>query len=216
MKKLKRQYIAAIFMAIASLGLAREQSPGFYVSAIGSADFARRVENSAMTQKNGQGGALAVGYFLGGPIRIEAELGTHVFENSRYYPAQILTLPGYTGEDNGKSRHLSLMANVFYDFPLNDRWDFSLGVGVGLMRFSGSISYQFIPLIYPPIPSTVAYYNIDRFAAQLLGGLTFHVTPRFAVTAGYRIAEVEKASFRYSPINTGAFSSVELGVRIRF
>ncbi len=216
MKKLNKTISAVFFAALTSLGMAREQGPGFYIAGLVSADFTSETAYLETEQENGRSGALALGYYTRGPIRFEAEFGTHTFDNGRFFSPAILTVPGYRGEDNGKSKHLSLMANVFYDFPINRRLDFNLGAGVGVMRFSGAVPKGGPTiLIFPPPPQT-QYSGIDRLAAQVLAGLSFHITPRFALTGGYRLAAAKSASYRgvYS-INTGEFHSVELGMRIK-
>lgn len=211
--------MASIFMAIASLGLAREQAPGYYIAGLVSADFAPKNGSAITEQEDGRGGSLAFGYSTAGPLRFEAEFGAHSFDNSRYFPPNVLYVVGYRGEDNGKSKHLSLMANLFYDFHLNSRWDFSLGAGVGVMRFSGTVPYEYaitqphLPIFPLPLPR---YSGIDRLAGQVLAGLTFHLTPRVALTGGYRLAAARNASAPGSfPINTGEFHSVEFGMRIK-
>lgn len=191
---------------------ARDDSQGFYLSAVGSADTAHRGK-AYREQDQGIGGSLAWGYAFRRPIRVEAEVGYHTFKNQLILYPFLVADRDRSMTDRGRSNHLSLMINLFYDIALGERWEMNLGAGAGAMRFSGD---QYLGLLlFVPGNNLIHYDNIDRLAAQVMGGVTFHVTSRAALTASYRLADAAGATVVGRPVNTGTFSGVELGLRIK-
>lgn len=205
MNVFKMGLLMAVLGTAAVLQAENEPRKGLYVSGTGSLDFASNRNNLGQQLRNGGGAVIGLGYFLSGPVRVETELGYETHENERYFPPNILALPGYLGEDGGKSSRWFLMANAIYDFSLNDRFDYYVGAGVGGMRFNGRVR-----ALYPVVKD---YDNIVKFGAQFLTGLVYHLTDHCALSLGYRLSGAENASYRGERINTGAFHSLEMGIR---
>jgi opacity protein-like surface antigen len=201
--------VSAAILLVSLAGPAEERT-GFYAAANGSLDYVDyRARFGETSPRNGHGAAAAFGYYLGS-FRIEAELGFKRHSNDRYYPRDLFfatVLPGYAGEEGGRSDRLTFMANVFYDFSLNDRWDYYLGGGAGVMSFSGRAGSTGF--------THNDYSHVNRFAGQVLTGFAYHVTPRIAVTLSYRFAAAEKAYARGFFIYTRDFNSLELGLRFK-
>ena len=210
MNAYKLSGLISLATILISAAAAAEERTGFYGAANLSLDYVDYRQRFGETSpRNGHGGVAALGYYFGS-FRVEAEVAYKRHDNDRYFPRDLVfitVVPGYPGEEGGQSNRLSLMTNVFYDFSLNDRWDYYLGGGVGVMRFSGRAgSNGFVHNDYS---------NIDRLAGQILTGFTYHLTPRTAVTLGYRFAAAEKAYARGFFIYTRDFNSLELGLRFK-
>ena len=99
----------------------------------------------------------AAGMRLDGPFRVEGEIG---------YRAS--TLSSVSDID-----HLTVMANVLYDFAVSDRLSLSIGGGIGVDRI---------------------FWNgdlwgsnwVSRFAAQGIAGASFKIAPHASIDLKYR------------------------------
>ncbi len=186
---------------------ARDPAPGYYLGAAGALEFKNGEETRDQALETGGGGVAYLGYALRSGYRVEAELGFRSQANQPDDLFHVLVVPPDLGQPGGRAERWTIMANVYRDIVLNERWDYYLGVGAGVMSFSGRV-----PALYPYKND---YSDITKLGGQLLTGFVYHVNARLAFTGGYRISVAEKAAFRQAKINTGPFHSLELGLRWR-
>lgn len=161
--------------------------------------------------KSGGGGALIFGYAMG-PIRWETELGQLRLNSTKYEWHNDV----YTRLDHDRSElnRTHLMASGYYDFPLNPRWDFSVGAGVGLVRLTGHTT--FVPDGNPTGTATRFDYKASwAYAYQGVVGFTLHISNVWAMTFDLREAGTSTTSFNGYKLKTSATTSIVIGVRYR-
>ncbi len=114
---------------------------------------------------------VAIGVELANHFRFEGELAWHdssIDDPQFFFPGHIQSL---------NIGVLSIMANGYYDLELNGPFKPYVGVGVGFgfIEAEGDLGFGFVD------------EDTDiGFAYQLMGGLAFDVSPRAAITLGYR------------------------------
>lgn len=159
--------------------------------------------------KNGGGGALTFGYVMG-RIRWEAELGQLRLTSTKYEWHNDV----YTRLDHDRSQlnRTHLLASGYYDFPLNPRWDFYVGAGVGLARLTGHTT--FLGSESPAGANTrFEYKGSWAYAYQGVVGFTLHISKVWAMTFDLREAGTSKVSFDGYKLKTGATTSLGVGFR---
>ncbi len=100
----------------------------------------------------------AAGMRLDGPFRVEGEIG---YRKS--------TLSSVSDID-----HLTVMANLLYDFAISDRFSLSIGGGIGADRIfwtGGLIN---------------GWDDVWKFAVQGIAGASFKITPHTSIDLKYR------------------------------
>lgn len=126
------------------------------------------------------GGAGSIGYGFGNSWRLEGELG--LYDNDLKGAA--LT-SGATAQ--------TLMANLFYDFPLSSSIKPYLGVGAGALRVDAATTG-----LTGTVPAARTGFSGDDLAlgVQGLAGLGIQVSPNLVLDLGYRyIMNVTDLSF---------------------
>jgi opacity protein-like surface antigen len=200
MSILKLSLLTTFIIGFAFSAAARDPNAGFYVSGAGGPHYVRnKPAEDAYRVETGKGGEIALGYDTGKAYRFELELG--FVRQKQRPPIWLYNQPSlviWPGPSYPKGDRISAMANAFRDFSLNDRWDYYLGAGLGLMSFH-SIDYDIQ----------------GKLAAQFLTGFAYHATRVLTLTAGYRLSGAETVRLPFGRLNTGAFHAVEVGLRVK-
>jgi OOP family OmpA-OmpF porin len=135
------------------------------------------------------------GYKFESPYRVEIEYRQGENDIDR------LKGPDGTASSNGSLEVISMMGNFWYDFSIGEHLLPYVGFGLGLANLD------------------FADTDDDVFIGQLGAGVTYYLTPRLAIDAGYRFSMSEDAS--YTSGATGidveySAQSVVLGLRYNF
>ena len=101
------------------------------------------------------------GMRLNGPFRVEGEFG---YRKSTFSSV-------------GDIDHLTVMANLLYDFAISDRFSLSIGGGIGADRISWTGDF-------PPWGN--GSDDVWKFAVQGIAGASFKITPHASIDLKYR------------------------------
>jgi len=203
---------------------------GFYLTLLGSPIQSRKfaqdfIGRATFTDGSASGGAIG---YRWGDFRFEGEI--QYFSNGFdlltfldqatgqfIFPSQ--RSPGATVDGR------SIMFNIYYDYPLSERWRPYLGLGAGFYRaqinglspegFGGFVAFGESP---------------DRFAYQLRLGIAYAVDANFEILAGFRYFKGD--TFEYTIRSSTSLTpdgsllvlrpngletqSIELGIRYHF
>ncbi len=150
------------------------------------------------------GGNVALGYRANENIRVELEGGYHWLNIDK------ITLNNTIIDTSESMKIATIMANVYYDFPVANNYNLKPYVGVGL----GDAFLNF--------PKTAGLGNVDNtdneFAYQAMAGVSYTPasTPMMDWSIGYRYLGVYKPQFenvKFESLNTNNF---EIGIRQHF
>lgn len=234
MKKLLLSIASAGVMLFSIAGAHADTKEGPYVSATGSFVFANDLKKKEKVfgedlkkeyeLKNSFGGSLAVGYIVD-QWRVELE-GLYRKNKFNKEKASGSATPANNGtfDYKGHSRNFALMANVYYDIPLD--CNFSAYVGAGLGVAFNEIKLTQIDGIDAAYLKKINKTNSTLFAWQLMGGLQYEITENVTAFAGYRLFATGKPSYKTfddagkavtRKFNKAPFShSIDLGIRYSF
>ncbi|MEM9883760.1 MAG: outer membrane beta-barrel protein [Planctomycetota bacterium] len=135
-----------------------------------------------------------------GPVRTELEVGGRLFEINRVREDGV-TVPGADG-DVGE---LSLMANLIFDIPVTDRFEFYAGGGAGG-------AFLFSDIDESGLDSVTDFV----FAYQAVAGAQFEVAPRLYLNLGYRVHSFDDPNFDGVEYDAPLIQSVDFGIRYVF
>lgn len=97
----------------------------------------------------------------------------------------------------------ALMLNAFYDFKNDTRFTPYVGGGIGMARSS--------------VDSVVGDDSDHAFAYQLGGGVSYAMTPNFALTADYRWFDTSSFDYTIAGVSTSEdYSSHEVRAGVRY
>lgn len=202
---------------------------GFYVGASGSVDWHRDIKQHGpipapsgttvdIDHNTGGNAALFVGYQWN-EWRAELE-GAFRHNSIDTIKVSVLGASGSTSVGD-HSRIWSIMANGYYDFPLENCFSLYVGagVGVGFHRLE-------VDAFTTTVSGPVAKVNTKdtTFAWQLMTGVGYEISDQVSLFAGYRFFAITKPSdFTYVggvPVKVSwndfpYVHSVEAGLRIR-
>jgi OOP family OmpA-OmpF porin len=135
------------------------------------------------------------GYKFESPYRVELEYrqGENDIDSVR--------AAGVTSSSNGSLEVMSIMGNLWYDFSAGERLRPYVGFGLGQANLD------------------VGDADDDVFIGQIGAGVTYYLTPRLALDAGYRYSMSEDASYTSGAVETEieySAQSVLLGLRYNF
>jgi len=134
-----------------------------------------------------------VGYKFESPIRLEFEYRQG--END----VDSLSSGGVSVSSDGSLEVTSMMGNLWYDFSATERLRPYIGFGLGQANLDFGDA------------------DDDVTIAQLGAGITFHMTPRLALDAGYRYSVGDDASFKSGTTETEIeYSAQSLLVGLRY
>lgn len=127
-------------------------------------------------------------------------------------------VPPTTVEARGKITTLSGLLNLYYDFPVSSNFEPYIGAGIGVSRASAED-------VVATSPGTDLSVRLDGSSTvlvyQLMAGVAYYLSPRTALTLGYRYFNVAKQSFDSDPIGEVeadgfGIHNIELGLRFGF
>jgi OOP family OmpA-OmpF porin len=136
-----------------------------------------------------------VGYKFERPYRVEFEYRQGENDIDR------LSGPGVTTSGTGSLEVISMMGNLWYDFSAGEQLRPYVGFGLGLANLDFGDA------------------DDDVFIGQLGAGVTYYLTPRLAIDAGYRFSMSEDASYTSGATAIDieySAQSVVLGLRYNF
>ena len=164
----------------------------------------------------GWGGQVEVGYAFKA-LRVEAEIGRKSNRSESYSAISPIAI---TIPQRGKNTTTRYMGNVFFDIPVRDLpiRPF-IGGGIGAAR--SYVSTFAAPARAPNAPpSQLIAFSETRFAYQLMGGSSVHLSPHAALTAEYRWLDsgtVHGLDARGQPATrTLRGSNIDVGLRFSF
>jgi len=152
---------------------------------------------------NGLMGAVGVGTYYG-PLRTEFEL-SYIRGSTSGSATYATPSPGPVIELSGDNKFQAItpMLNLYYDFPIVDRFSGYVGGGLGWAFVSHKYNYS-----ADGIRQLTVDDESNDFAGQLLAGLGYAITDSLTLTAGYRSFVI---------ISTSDWvHNVELGLRFDF
>jgi len=103
-----------------------------------------------------------------------------------------------------KLGNISIMVNGFYDFAINEEFDWYVGLGVGpcisRLKYQERVGNSFSK--ESNVKATIG--------AQAMTGVSYHLTNNVSLIAGYKVFITPKVSFSKSPNLWGGTSHVKL------
>jgi len=118
----------------------------------------------------------AVGTSIGSATRIEIEVGHRGFDIDS---VSVSGIPGFVG--SGDVDLLSIMGNIYFDFPVTDRLAFFVGGGIGAVRIDGEISLD------DGVDTLELSGREWVFAYQAMAGVSYEIADNVTLTGGYRL-----------------------------
>lgn len=205
-----------IVLAIALIGIAsrpsaaQERHSGFYISGAGAATFFQDVEVEELVDvnlKTGFGAFGGLGYDFG-YFRAEGEFG--------YRKNNIDSLSGFglTVDASGDATVTSGMANLYYDFAMQDpKWSPYIGGGIGYARVSvNDVEVAGVPVLDD---------DDSALAGQAMVGLAYAISDSVEIFGGYRFFLTDSLKLRDTSSSENDVKGLrihqaEAGVRFRF
>ncbi|WP_373096299.1 OmpA family protein, partial [Zhongshania sp.] len=228
-KQLKSALAAGVILASATgAAMAEDQESGFYVG--GNAFYNQVFDADGTAATTTPGGFAAIpgiggllGGALGGSTSATADIETS-YDNDTAYGVSIgykfaspiriefeyrqgendidkITSGGVSTTSDGSLEVTSMMGNLWYDFAAGERLRPYIGFGLGVANLD------------------MGDADDDVSIGQLGAGITYFLTPRLALDAGYRYSVAEDATFKSSTIEQEteySAQSVQLGLRFNF
>ena len=156
--------------------IANAPTPGSTLQVVNDVDF-------------GWGGDVALGRSFG-RVRVEGEIGRTHNKSGAYSVTSPLTI---TLPQSGRTDATRVMANAYVDLVSKDPWRVFVGAGVGQARLH--VTTFAAPARAPTAPpSQLLNYRDDRFAYQLMGGVSYALTSAVSVSGQYRWFDAGKAA----------------------
>lgn len=219
MKKLILSIILAGYALINAQAASCKEEKNWYVQGTGSFGWHNKSKltltelSGKERQKNGFGGALAVGRIMD-CWRIELE-GSHRINHAKH--------------KYGFRSNTSLMANAYCDIPVTDVISIYLGAGAGISSVNGKIPSELIitqkgkKLFLDELKKKSGHLD-TVFAWQLMAGITFALSDNWDLVGGYRLFATTKPTLAKThhskdkiKINkTPLSNNVEIGLRFKF
>jgi OOP family OmpA-OmpF porin len=137
----------------------------------------------------------SIGYKFASPVRIEFEYRQGENDIDK------ISSGGVSTTSDNSLEVTSMMGNVWYDFAAGERLRPYIGFGLGMANLD------------------MGDADDDVTIGQLGAGITYFLTPRLALDAGYRYSVAEDATFKSAAIeqeNEYSAQSVQLGLRYNF
>jgi OOP family OmpA-OmpF porin len=153
-----------------------------------------RFETETSFDKGAAFGA-SIGYKFASPIRIEFEYRQGENDIDK------ITSGGVSASRDSSLEVTSMMGNLWYDFAAGERLRPYIGFGLGVANLD------------------MGDADDDVSIGQLGAGITYFLTPRLALDAGYRFSVAEDATFSSSTIEQDieySAQSLMLGLRYNF
>lgn len=210
MKKLILSIIFAGFALVNAQAASSKEQNNWYVQGTGSLGWHNKSKikfSDNYRQKNGFGGALAVGHIIDS-WRIELE-GSH-----REHHAKC---------KYGLMSNTSLMANIYSDIPVTDVISLYLGTGAGISSVNGkfpNVYYDNLRILKKK------QGHLDTvFAWQLMAGANYALSNNWDLVGGYRLFATTKPTLatihhegkhKLALRNIPVSHSFELGIRFKF
>jgi OOP family OmpA-OmpF porin len=138
---------------------------------------------------------VSIGYKFASPIRIEFEYRQGENDIDK------ITSGGVSASSDSSLEVTSMMGNLWYDFAAGERLRPYIGFGLGVANLD------------------MGDADDDVSIGQLGAGITYFLTPRLALDAGYRYSVAEDATFSSSTIEQEieySAQSLMLGLRYNF
>lgn len=191
-----------------------DAAQGWYISATGDyvkspAGFNYEPSSNGFTDfKDGYGFTAALGYKLSNGFRLEGEAGYHLNRIRRF---SLFALPLNTPA-SGAVKHLTGLANVYYDLDTHTPWTPYAGAGIGLAHTDYEMT---IPAFGKLMDDTD-----DVFAYQLSAGVGYAFTENVTAFGGYRYMHFNHAKLvavsGATPHAENVNHDVQVGVRYSF
>ena len=131
--------------------------------------------------------AAAIGYRFDDPWRIELELSGRWNDLDSRFSGSF-----YSAAVSGDVQVTALLANIIYDFAISDRWNLSLGGGIGFgwVNYDATIAASFTTTFFPTTftyTTRAAISNDDSgFAYQGIAGINYEAGERTDLFLEYR------------------------------
>lgn len=157
-------------------------------------------------QKNGFGGAVAIGYIID-CWRLEIE-GSHRHNGSKY--------------EIGLKSNTSLMGNIYFDMPVTDLISFYLGAGAGVSSVNAkAIKYEVKDSKLVKFKKKHGHFD-TVFAWQAMGGISYAISDNVDLVTGYRLFSTSRPTVarfngrKAKLSNIPLIHSIDLGLRFKF
>jgi outer membrane protein OmpA-like peptidoglycan-associated protein len=201
--KLKRTVALAALLASMSVGAAHATEGWYGRADVGySVDGALETDAGDLDFENDWSGHLGVGRGFANGFRAEGELG--------YRSNDIEDFPG-------EVTALALMANLYYDFNRDGRWQPYIGVGVGgaQVEVDGGVG----PITFDSDDTVFAYQGLAGVAVGLSDRLSLDIGYRYFVAPDVGIEAVYDSGEGFDTLETEAdykHQAVTVGLRWQF
>jgi opacity protein-like surface antigen len=158
----------------------------------------------------GVSATVAIGRYYG-PWRFEVEGG---YRYNEFDYAASGPVPGFgtgTLALDGDFQTITAMLNVYFDIPLNDRWNVYLGAGAGAAFTTADFDATFAA-------GGITFSGSERdddtvFAYQGMAGVSYAATERLVITLGYRLFHTTDYSFGDLDVDSPWIHTAEIGFR---
>jgi len=204
LSKLKRTVALAAMLATVTMGGAAHATEGWYGRAdLGySVDGALETDTDDLDFENDWSGHLGIGHGFANGFRLEGEFAYRSNDFEAF---------------DGEATALALMANLYYDFNRDGRWQPYVGVGVGgaQVEVDGAVG----PISFDSDDTVFAYQGLAGVAVGLSDRLSLDVGYRYFVAPDVGVSGTFDTGDGLVPLETEAdykHQAVTVGLRWQF